>query len=72
MSASTTGTGPRSHAAERAKEDRQRKFDEDLTRAMSQPQAGSIFSADYEWPSGDRWQHDTTSTTTNEPAKAAG
>ena len=74
MTASTSGAGPRSHAAERAKQNRRDQFDRDLQMAMSQPQMGSIFGPDYLWPSGERWHLETTTetTTTNEPADRAG
>lgn len=51
MTASTSGTGPRSKARESAIERRRQEFDEYVTRMLTDPAPGTTWHPAYQWPS---------------------
>lgn len=51
MTASTSGTGPRSKARESAIDRRRQEFDEYVHRMLTDPRIGSTWHPLYRWPS---------------------
>ncbi|OBC00501.1 hypothetical protein [Gordonia sp. 852002-50395_SCH5434458] len=51
MTASTSGTGPRSKARESAIEARRRQFDEYVHRMLTDPMPGTTWHPLFRWPS---------------------
>lgn len=65
MTASTSGTGPRSKARESAIDRRRQEFDEYVTRMLTDPPVGSTWHPLYRWPSDTDEEYAARVATTN-------